>query len=563
MVEILDIERAELARLGPDVFRRLEQGSIFYVRGSDEVRALTDHIAGVLARRVSQACGHDARAFFGGGHTPPYESLLQLILVLREIRDSRYLSCLFSDLIAGLGLPPPVLIDTGYFRCVFPKAFAALHDDARVPRDVYEGLPIDPEPFLKDTNRGGGPHRDVDVPHYTFQINFWFPLHDVPAENSLLLFPDIYTRDIAYQQKPEPLREPDRWGYGQALRRPLRLGDFVLFHSQHFHASPTEAPDSDRLTAELRVASACIDDNSAVYRRLFWSARNFEPLAAAAPSERATRLHPLGSAVPDAPLSAQELLAALFDRPEDVRHGGNLWTPESVFATSRRLSREALVHLIERLNAAAFADDRQLALARYLLFWGERDLGERVLTDAVQRTESYYFALEQARVAGAAQLWALAGQALIRAFALAQSSPVAIGRYRGDVPARPLPRLQFMPEDAMRAAGSLGAALRDYLAAPQSRPAPLLDYRLFFPFLIQAQPLLPSGIVVSVWTILVFVPLQRAAEIGLRLVEDAGGRRIEGAFNPDPVVRDPRGIVTAYSLTELGSRLRRAYPVTA
>ncbi len=563
MVKIFDLDHAELVALGPQVFARLEEGAIFYVRRTPEILALADHVVAVLEARHSPACARTVRGFFQGGPSPGHEDLVALLLVLREIRDTRYASCLFADLVQGFGLPTPVLVDTGYFRCIFQRDSDALRADPRVPRDLYEGLAIDPEPFLKRSNIGGGPHRDVDVPHYTFQINFWFPLHDVPAANSLLLFPDIYTRDVPYQQRPEPLGEPDRWGYGSALRRALRLGDMVLFHSQHFHASPTEAPELDRLTAEIRVAGACIDDNAAVYRRLFWNIRNFTPLAQPDSRNRAERLHPHAPATTDrTPLTAQELLATLFDRPEDVRHGGNLWTPESIFDTSREFPRPALTSLVERLIAAPFAEDRQLALARYLLHWQHRDLAEAVLTDISQRTESYFFALELARIASQARLWQLVGSALMRAFALAQSSPITIGRYRGDVPARPLPRLQFMPEDAIRAATVMIQALRDYAVAPDRTPAPLIDYRLFFPFLISAQPH-PSGVVVSVWTILIFIPLHRVAEIGLRAVQTGDRPQMEGVFNPEPLIRDPTGIVTAYSLAELGANLRQAYPVKA
>src|SRR5581483_3183562 len=200
--------------------------------------------------------------------TPAYENLLQLILVLRDIRDSRFLSCLFADLVAGFGLPRPTLIDTGSFRCVFQKEYAALSADPRIPSDLVTSPLPGPEPFLAASNTGGFPHRDIDGPHYTFQINFWFTLHPVPAENSLPLFPDIYKRDVPYQESHANLRDLRSWGYGEPLRRALAFGDLVLFHSQHFHASPTEAPELDRLTTEFRVASACIDDNGTAYRRL-------------------------------------------------------------------------------------------------------------------------------------------------------------------------------------------------------------------------------------------------------------------------------------------------------
>jgi ectoine hydroxylase-related dioxygenase (phytanoyl-CoA dioxygenase family) len=102
----------------------------------------------------------------------------------------------------------------------------------------------------------GNPHRDIDGPHYTFQMNFWFPLHRVEEGSSLLLFPDIYTKDVLYQQQPANPRDPDSWGYGKPVCRAMDPGDIVLFHSQHFHASPTRNPTADRLTVELRVGDA-------------------------------------------------------------------------------------------------------------------------------------------------------------------------------------------------------------------------------------------------------------------------------------------------------------------
>jgi hypothetical protein len=559
-VSVLDIDHSELVRCGADVFRELERGTIFYVRGLGEVQDLTDHIRSVLRTHASGEQFKQVSDFFESGRPISRGALLELIMCLRAIRDARYLSCLFSDLIAGFGLPAPTLIDTGFFRCVFSNHVQALSRDPRLPPDILEGKPPGPEGFLQGFTGTGNPHRDVDAPHYTFQINFWFPLHDVEAENSLLLFPDAYTSNVPYQVRPEHPQEPERWGYGRPLSKAMRRGDIVLFHSQHFHASPTQAPLKDRLTAELRVASGCVDDNGSIYRRQFWNSQSFAPFSDADTptiAERSKLLFP-SSAKFETATTPQELLASVMSTPKDVRITGNLWNRDTIFSETRRLDANEADVFAGRMIAAPFAEDRQLCVGRYLLFHGYSELAERVLTDIAARTERYYFALEVARICGAARLWSVAGKALSRAIAVGGTSPVRLGRYRGDVPTRAMPPLQLLPQDAVRIATTLASALRDYLADPSRHPAPLLDHRIFYPHFVVARPLRPFGAVVGTWTLAIFVPIHRMADAGLRFITVDGEERIEVAFKPEALVCDPTGVVVGHSAEELRQMLQES-----
>jgi hypothetical protein len=563
-ISVIDIDRSDLVCRGADVFRELERGTIFYVHNTDEVQILRDHIVSVLSARISPDWVQEVRRFFNDGHQISRGALRELLICLREIRDTRYLSCLFSDLIGGFGLPAPTLIDTGFFRCVFTRHVEALLRDPRVPPDIYNGPPPGPEGFLQGFAGTGNPHRDLDSPHYTFQVNFWFPLHRLEEGNSLLLFPDVYTANVPYQVIPQNPRDPSTWGYGRPVCRAMEPGDVILFHSQHFHASPTQAPDSDRLTAELRVASACLDDNGSIYRRQFWNAQSFKPLSQAVLADAATRAARISPSAADfdAPLTAQELLASMMSSTEAVRITGNLWTRDTVFSATRKLEPAQAENFVARLIESPFSEDRQLFCARYLIFHGYVELAERVLDDILQRTDSYYFALEVGRIAGAAQSWTVAGQALIRAIALGQSSPVRLGRYRGDIPARPMPPLQLLPDDAVRIAGILAAALQEYLVETGA-PPPLLDHRIFYPFFVVAQPVKPFGAVVGTWSLAIFVPADRMRDTGLHYVTVDGEERVEVNFKPEALVRNPTGVIVGHSADELLLLLRERLSVNA
>src|SRR5437762_2464999 len=47
----------------------------------------------------------------------------------------------------------------------------------------------DPEVMIM--TGGALAHRDIQAPHFSTQMNFWFPLHDLESEGGLLLFPHM------------------------------------------------------------------------------------------------------------------------------------------------------------------------------------------------------------------------------------------------------------------------------------------------------------------------------------------------------------------------------------
>lgn len=551
---LVEIDRPGLLALGPAVFRHLHEGKIFHVRGLDEIFSLVERVERHLHATAGPAIAENVRGFLRQGQPLTEAAGAALVVLLRELRDTRFVSCLFSDLVAGFGLPANILLDAGFFRCVFHQLQQALWqrmERGELPEDIFRAENVaEPEPFLQGGHRGGCPHRDVDAPHYTFQFNFWFPLHDIPAENCVLIFPEVYTQAIPYQQPPADLSQPDSWGYGPALKRAMALGDTLIFHSQHFHASPTQAPQLDRLTAELRVASGCIDDNANIYRRQFWSLANFAPVKPSTPQARAERLHPPRLDRPDESLTAHELFASLFAAPRDARVAGNLWSNAEAVAGAHRLAPTEWLDRMDRLRRAPFAEDRQLAVVRLLQVHGRRDLATLILKDTLARTTSYYFALEIARLASEQGAYHVAEPALMRAASLAEAAPVQIGAYRGDIPAREnWPPLQLMPAEAHDAALRLATVLRDFVAAQGMRPAPMLDHRLFFPH-YRSFHRCGDHAVVFVRSLYVFVPRERLAEVGLRHAPEVEGG-VAGDIDAEKVARDPAGVFVSYSNWEL------------
>jgi len=555
MVEHIVIDRRTLVEMGPEVFRKLHEGAIFHVRAIDEIFILRDHIdAQLRLRGDSYAEGFKQ---FVERHIPLSEEVgAAVVLILREIRDSRFLSCLFSDLVAGFGLPSNRLIDAGYFRCIFQGIVPALQsrmERKELPRDLFQTENVaEPEPFMMGTNAGGNPHRDIDPPHYTFQINFWFPLHDIPAGNSVLMFPKVYTEAVQYQNSPDVSANPDGWGFGPALRHAMSLGDTLIFHSQHYHASPSETPHLDRLSAELRIASGCHDDNANAYRRQFWNLTNFAQIGSGSLRERASALHPHIRRPAAQALTAHQIFASLFDNAQAARLAANLWTPDTVFEGTQSLPGADLLDISDRLRRAPFAEDRQLAFARYLKFHGKTQLVRMVLQNVLERTESYFFALEAARLAGEATLYELAAASLMKAATLANQSDIRIGRYRGDVPDRGWPYIQLLPNDAHNAATRLMTILRDFLAAPADKPEPLLDHRLFFPNYYSAHYFCGHA-VVFIWSLYIFIPAERLNDVRLSLTEN----KVEGVLDRDAMARDPRGIFVTYSNHELYREILR------
>ena len=113
-------------------------------------------------------------------------------------------------------------MDAGTWRMMLPGHFEA----ARARPDLFDADEFDsqsPSELVKimAPPMWGNVHRDFSARHYHYQINFWFPLHDIDAGQSLLLFPERYRRAAPlYGELPGP-DDPDSWGFGRAVRIPL------------------------------------------------------------------------------------------------------------------------------------------------------------------------------------------------------------------------------------------------------------------------------------------------------------------------------------------------------
>jgi hypothetical protein len=385
MVPLLPIDYQTLMSSQPGAtFARLVGGEILLLRGVPQVERIQRHV-----RRAAVANGHSGNAvddFFSdaGGAAP--DTLAAVCHAFRQVRDSRLVSRMFAPLLRAIGGPPEILADTGHFRCIFPQGFGALASRADMAGILLPGRGKEPEPMLNGRTTGGMPHRDLRQTHYTFQYNLWFPLHDIPREASLLLFPQAYRRAVPFYEAVDTAAPPDDWGYGPALRQAMRAGDVLLFHSQHFHASPSEAPDLSRVTVELRVATGCRDDNGAVYRHLFWNLKNF-----AEESDEQGEIALLQARDGTDP---QHFFSALFDDAEAARMAANLRAGPQFIRHLKPMNDEQWLGTLDALLAAPYADDRLVALTRILLLAGHPSLAERVAGTVLTESDSYMFLME-------------------------------------------------------------------------------------------------------------------------------------------------------------------------
>jgi hypothetical protein len=443
------------------IFDTLRTGAIVVYRALPEVHLLGETIKTEVYRRFGPDLTNRVIELMRDGNLrDDLQTYSAFYRVFRELRDSRFLSALFADLIEGWDLPKPILIDTGYCRMVAPR----LWEQARARPDLF-----DPDQFLPPSNEAeamihgaswGHAHRDVDVRHYHFQINLWFPLHDLDKHRTLLLFPESYLRDVPQYGELLGPEHPEEWGFGKPLQVPLQFGDVLAFHSQHIHASPSQAPDKDRFTVEIRIAAGCIDDNASAYRRLFWALPNFQsrtPL-----DDLKDRVRPLADelplqfdelALPNA-RTAHEVLRRLFPYSRDSLRAAYVRREQVSLDTAHSLHSAVWRQIITRLNELPCGDDLLLLVARILLRQGHKEMAVSVLKRISESSNSYFWMLEVGRVAAFAGFYELAEHAFSQAGILAKQSDVRLNRYAdGKMPPPHSKRiLQLLPKQALAAA---------------------------------------------------------------------------------------------------------------
>jgi hypothetical protein len=386
------------------VFDVLRSGRIIVYRDLPEIHSLCESMRVYGASACGNRPSEGIVEIFRTGAAPDIETYSAVYRTFRTLRNTRYVSCLFSDFIDGLDLPRPILVDAGYCRMVAPHLFveATKRSDLFEPSEFVRRHPNEPERMLKGGSLWGRAHRDIDVRHSHFQVNLWFPLHDVDRERTLLLFPESYRRDVTqYGDLPNRDR-PDEWGFGRALQIPLKIGDILLFHSQVLHASPSQVQNQDRFTVEIRVASACMDDNARIYRRLFWGLCNFMPGASSSCADAPRRAQQLIEAAPQkldidfvtSGETAHALANRLFRTPQASLNAAYVRRPDAHLDDAFLLDTSDWARVLKRLDELPCYDDLLLLIARLLLRQGEYTTGIALLRRICSRTSSYFWALE-------------------------------------------------------------------------------------------------------------------------------------------------------------------------
>lgn len=158
--------------------------------------------------------------FFESPDLTSTDCLAEILKAFHHIRDCRLLSEMFAPLVHAIGGCPEILVDTGHFRCVFPTVADRLSKHKDMVEYLMPGRGTEPERFLNVRALGGRPHRDIGKSHNTFQYNMWFPLHNIPRDAALLLFPECYHRNLTspFVDPVDRTISPDDWGYGPAAR---------------------------------------------------------------------------------------------------------------------------------------------------------------------------------------------------------------------------------------------------------------------------------------------------------------------------------------------------------
>lgn len=484
MQSIIELDgRLESDRRKP-VFDALRTGTIVAYRNLPEIQRLGTLLGTEAAKFCGQTAAQNVADFFNVGELHDLEAFSAIYRAFRPLRDSRYLSCLFSDLIDGMDLPRPILIDSGYCRMIAPglAGEAIRHPDLFCTDEFGTQDPNEAEHMVHGGGRGGSPHRDLDVRHYHFQMNLWFPLHDLDEKRTLLIFPNSYHRDVPQYGKISDLGKPSDWGFGKALQIPLKFGDVIAFHSQVLHASPTQAPDRNRFTIEIRVGAGCEDDNTRIYRRLFWGLRNFladDPkIDAVARAEQLVERSPrLEVDRVVAASTAHAVINLLFRTADASLKAGYVRRPDAILDNAYFLDAADWSRILKRLDELPCDEDLLLLAARLLLRQGYQVEGTSLLRRICNRTTSYFWALEVGYFAVAHQELQLAETAFEKARRLAAESDVTLDRY---TPSMPPPRspglLQLLPD----AATKISEAFLRRLAATEFRDPTKFDHRLYW-----------------------------------------------------------------------------------
>ena len=107
------------------------------------------------------------------------------------------------------------------------------------------------------------PHRDVRWPHVRI-IGGWMPLTDVDEEETLTLFPEVFSQNIANTDPnitPYPnINHPNEFNLGKPFSPSMKAGEFLFFNAATVHCSPVAQSKDFRGSIDFRIAFPCLDD---------------------------------------------------------------------------------------------------------------------------------------------------------------------------------------------------------------------------------------------------------------------------------------------------------------
>ncbi|MCB0309932.1 MAG: hypothetical protein KDD42_01775 [Bdellovibrionales bacterium] len=431
-------------------YERLRRGEIVVVRQCPELLIMREVLASWEQHHNRSSAPSKILEMIDHKQRPSIQTIMALYSGLRRMRQTYFVPTLLADLVRLLGFSEPMLLEVGLNRLVLP---VDIGDQIQSRKDLFM------EEDFQSRRHGplqeifyvrkdyGQPHRELDQPHSIFQSHLWFPLHDMPAEESLLLFPDYYREDILVDrgQKHLPVEE---WGLGKPLQIALKAGDMILFHSEHIHGSVKRKDETIRLSYDFRVITDCPHDHG-WHHQDFWNYRNFVPAHnnPAVAGERAVNI--LNSCFESVPSSSLEH----FNRCSSTAVAQQY--VEWVIYNLDTVSQTFLEELPQVFAKFPFAEDRYLTVA-WLCWPRNNDLARSLLETVCSETSSYYWAWRGARLAAALGCTTLANQTFNKAAQLcgatkqtldSNPTPYRNGRRQTSPEVTPEVALNFIEQD--------------------------------------------------------------------------------------------------------------------
>ena len=475
-VKVREVDRGDVNVGSAWVYSSLRSGDVVILRGVPEILEIREQLLAAVGRQFSSADRDALEHLFGERFIPRAESLAAFVSVLKQAYVCRFVSAALVELVTDMGLPGPVSLEGGIHRLVFPvETTEALRQRENLfgPEDFSRPRSgAMPETFL---TAWSPPHRDIGRPHYTFQANLWFPLHDLAAEETLIIFPEVYRQPVPIRYRPADWRslyetsDLRQWDFGEPTRIPLRFGDAILFHGEQVHCSPIDLPHTVRLSYDFRIAARC-DDSNVSYRETFWNQNNFLPAVTKRTESQGYRAalgradSLLRLAEPPVDNEAPELINGRQTELTAQHH--SFWLAKNL-AT---LPLETVAETARLFERFPFAEDRCLALASALL---ERDLTlvAALLRTVLEQTRSFFWAARAGDIAHLAGLQPLSLGAYQRCAELAEAATVSFDDnpfdyWTGDEMTTYGGRLQPLPEEFAMVARSHLAARRAESDAP-------------------------------------------------------------------------------------------------